>query len=106
MPSRKNPMNPLAAVAAGLLAGAAGTLAAYGIVAGSLPSPDPQYGVPFGAAVFVGDYIALPAAGLYKPIWEYDVKTLAWDLGAHLAYGAGTGTAFWLLTRKWVTSHG
>jgi len=40
------------------------------------------------------------AAGLYKPIWEYDAKTLAWDLGAHLAYGAGTGTAFGLLTRN------
>ena len=39
-------------------------------------------------------------AGLYKPIWEYDAKTLAWDLGAHLAYGAGTGTTFWLLTRN------
>jgi hypothetical protein len=23
--------------------------------------------------------------------------TLAWDLAAHLAYGAGTGTTFWLL---------
>ena len=42
---------------------------------------------------------ALPAAGLDKPIWEYDATTLAWDLGAHLAYGAGTGTAFWLLTK-------
>jgi hypothetical protein len=73
--------------------------AAYGILAGSLPSPKPGYGVPFGAAVFAGDYIALPAAGLYKPIWEYDAKTLAWDLSAHLAYGAGTGTVFWLLSR-------
>ena len=73
--------------------------AAYGVVAGSLPAPHPWYGVPFGAAVFAGDYTALPVAGLYKPIWEYDAKTLAWDLGAHLAYGAGTGTAFWLLAR-------
>lgn len=169
---RKNPMTPLAAVAAGLLAGAAGTVcldavhylkyrraggtgsplawefapvqswetapapgqvarrvlegftgrklpdrsaflistlahwgygsaagAAYGIVAGSLPAPRPVYGVPFGAAVFAGDYIALPAAGLYQPIWEYDATTLAWDLGAHLGYGAGTATAFWLLTK-------
>ena len=24
---------------------------------------------------------------------------LAWDLGAHLAYGAGTGTTFWLQAR-------
>jgi hypothetical protein len=73
--------------------------AAYAIVAGSLPSPHPGYGVPYGAVVFAGDYIALPAAGLYQPIWEYDAKTLAWDLSAHLAYGAGTGTAFWLLAK-------
>jgi hypothetical protein len=59
--------------------------AAYGILAGSLRAPHPLYGVPFGTAMFAGDYIALPAAGLYKPIWEYDAKTLAWDLGAHLA---------------------
>ncbi len=67
-------------------------------MAGSLPAPRPVYGVPFSAAVFAGDYIALPAAGLYKPIWQYDATTLAWDLGVHLAYGAGTGTTFWLLT--------
>jgi hypothetical protein len=53
--------------------------------------------VPYGAAVFAGDYIALPVAGLYKPIWDYDAKTVAWDLSAYLAYGAGTGTMFWLL---------
>jgi hypothetical protein len=73
--------------------------AAYGVLVGSLPTPYPLYGLPFGAAVFAGDYIALPAAGLYKPILEYDAKTLAWDLSAHLAYGAGTGTTFWLLTK-------
>ena len=42
-------------------------------------------------------YIVLPQAGLYEPIWKYDARTLAWDLGAHLAYGAGTGAVFWLL---------
>jgi hypothetical protein len=51
------------------------------------------------AAVAAGDYIALSAAGIYKPIREYDAKTLAWNLSAHLAYGAGTGAAFWLLSR-------
>jgi hypothetical protein len=73
--------------------------AVYGIVAGSLPTPHPLYGVPFGTAVFANDYIALPVARLYKPIWEYDADTLAWDLGAHLAYGVGTGTTFWMLTK-------
>jgi hypothetical protein len=44
----------------------------------------------------------MPAAttcmGLYQSIWEYDAKTLARDLSAHLACGTGTGAAFWLLT--------
>ena len=50
--------------------------------------------MPFGAAVFAGDYIASPAAGLCQPIWEYDAKTLAWDLGAHPAEtdASGSGT--------------
>ena len=69
----------------------------YGVLVGSLRRPHPLHGVPFGAAVWVSDYITLPAAGLYKPIWEYDSKTLAKDLGGHLAYGVGTGVAFWLL---------
>ena len=75
--------------------------AAYGVVAGSLRRPQPLYGAPFGAAVWASSYAILPQAGLYKPIWEYDAKTLAEDLSAHLAYGTGTGTAFWLFTMIW-----
>ena len=75
--------------------------AAYGVVAGSLRRPQPLYGLPFGAAVWGSSYVVLPQAGLYKPIWEYDAKTLAEDLTAHLAYGTGTGTAFWLVTKIW-----
>ncbi|MFZ0077856.1 MAG: hypothetical protein WAL13_02005, partial [Trebonia sp.] len=73
--------------------------AGYGIVAGSLRNPRPVYGLPFGAIVWITGYVVLPEAGLYKPIWEYDAKTLAWDLAGHLSYGAGTGTAFWLLAK-------
>ena len=72
--------------------------ALYGIVAGSLPTPRISYGLPFGATVWAGDYVILPAAKLYKPIWEYDAKTLANDLSAHLVYGLGTATALRLLT--------
>jgi len=76
-----------------------GSLAAgaYGVLVGSLRRPRVLYGLPFGAAVWAGGYIVLPQAGLYEPIWKYDARTLAWDLGAHLAYGAGTGAVFWLL---------
>ena len=75
--------------------------AAYGVVAGSLPRQRPLDGIPFGAAVWALGYVVLPQAGLYKPIWEYDVETLAKDLSAHLAYGVSTATAFWLLAKVW-----
>jgi hypothetical protein len=78
-----------------------GAAAGYGILAGSLPRPYPLYGLPFGAAVWATGYVVLPEGGLYKPIWEYDAKTLAIDLSAHLAYGAGTGTTFWVLAQVW-----
>jgi hypothetical protein len=72
--------------------------AVYGVLAGSLRRAHALYGLPFGATVWATGYALLPEGGLYKPIWEYNLPTLAEDLGAHLAYGAGTGTAFWLLT--------
>jgi hypothetical protein len=73
--------------------------ALYGIIVGSLRDPRASYGLPFGAGVWATGYVVLPAAGLYKPIWAYDARTLAADLSAHLAYGAGTGITFWLLTK-------
>jgi hypothetical protein len=73
--------------------------ALYGILAGSLRKPSPLYGLPFGAAVWAAGYVVLPEAGIYKPIWEYDAKTLAKDLSGHLAYGAGTGAAFSLFVK-------
>ena len=75
--------------------------AAYGILAGSLREPHPLYGLPFGAAVWATGYVILPEGMIYKPIWKYDAKTLARDLSAHLAYGAGTGAAFWLFAELW-----
>jgi hypothetical protein len=79
-----------------------GSMAAglYGLLAGSLRRPRVLYGLPFGAAVWASGYVVLPQAGLYEPIWKYDAGTLAWDLSAHLAYGAGTGATFWLLVKR------
>jgi hypothetical protein len=71
--------------------------ALYGIVAGSLRKRRLDYGLPFGGLVFAGDYVILPAAKLYKPIWEYDAKTLAKDLTGHLVYGLATAAAMRLL---------
>jgi hypothetical protein len=67
--------------------------ATYGVVAGSLPKQRVSYGLPFGASFWAAGYVILPAAGLYKPIWEYDRRTLAKDLSAHLVYGLATAAA-------------
>jgi hypothetical protein len=69
----------------------------YGLVAGSLKAPRVRYGLPFGASVWAAGYVILPAAKLYKPIWEYDATTLTKDLTAHLVYGLGTAAALQLL---------
>jgi Protein of unknown function (DUF1440) len=70
--------------------------AGYGLVAGSLPNPRIRYGLAFGASVWAGGYVVLPAAKLYEPIWKYDIKTLANDLSAHLVYGLVTAAAWQL----------
>jgi Protein of unknown function (DUF1440) len=72
----------------------------YGIVASSLRKPRVAYGLPFGAGVWAAGYVVLPAAGLYKPIWQYDRKTLAKDLSAHLLFGVTTASAFALPTAR------
>ena len=73
----------------GLFAGAQ-----YGIIARSLRSPTLLYGLPFGAGVWASGYAVLPALGVYRPIWEYDLETLGKDLSAHLVFGATTAGAF------------
>ncbi len=72
----------------------------FGIVAGSTCRPRACFGLLFGPAVWAAGYVLLPFAGLYKPIWEYDPRTLWDDLSAHLVYGLATATAFrWLAGR-------
>lgn len=71
----------------------------YGILAGSLAAPKVAYGIPFGAGVWATGYVVLPLAHLYKPIWQYDLGTLAKDLSAHLVYGLTTAVAFDALSR-------
>jgi len=93
--SRAALVNNITHWAYGMLGGAQ-----YGIVVGSLRVSRILYGLPFGASVWATGYVVLPAAKLYKPIWEYDRETLAKDLAAHLVYGLGTATAFRLLSRS------
>ena len=52
-----------------------------------------------GLLVWLASYVSLPVAGVYKPIWSYDLKTLWDDLSAHLVYGTVTVVAARLLLR-------
>jgi len=74
--------------------------AQYGIVAGTFPVRSSRLGLLLGPTVWATSYVVLPLAKLYKPIWEYDAKTLAKDLSAHMAYGLGTAAAFRILDRQ------
>jgi hypothetical protein len=74
--------------------------APYGLVVGSLTRNRAWFGVPFGAGVWGSGYVVLPAAGLYQPIWEYDSRTLANDLSAHLVYGLTTAAVFRALSPR------
>ena len=74
--------------------------ALYGIAAASLKRPRIHHGLLFGAAVWAAGYVVLPAAKLYKPIWEYDASTLAKDLSAHLVYGVATATVLRALSGR------
>jgi hypothetical protein len=50
-------------------------------------------GIVAGAAAFSTSYVVLPKLGVYKPISEYDKKTLWKDLSAHLVFGSVVGLA-------------
>ncbi|MGE0140793.1 MAG: hypothetical protein AB7L17_23095 [Ilumatobacteraceae bacterium] len=82
-----------------------GTGAAWGAVFGMAARAAPSRRVRWAARAGVGPvawltpYAVLPFAGLYRPIWEYDAKTLWKDLSAHLVFGVATSAAFWSLAR-------
>lgn len=48
-------------------------------------------GVVTGLAAWGTSYAVLPQLGVYKPITEYDSKTLWKDLSAHLVFGSAIG---------------
>lgn len=55
------------------------------------------HGPAFGAAVCCSDYVTLPLAGVYEPIWKYDAGTLYKDLSAHVVFGTAADAALRLL---------
>lgn len=72
----------------------------FGIIAGSTKMSPALLGPPFGMCIWLFGYAVLPLGRFYQPMWEYDAKTLAQDLGTHLVYGSVTGITFRLLCSR------
>jgi hypothetical protein len=71
----------------------------YGALAGRTARHPWLRALALGPTVWLSGYAILPLAKVYKPIWEYDTRTLAKDLSAHLVYGTVTAAVFAVLTR-------
>ncbi len=67
----------------------ASVAALYGVAAEFNPLVRAGWGIPFGAAVWLGAHvIAVPALGMSAPISKSTTRQEATELGAHLVYGA------------------
>lgn len=65
--------------------------ALYGVVTELIPQASTAWGMPFGAAVWLGaDEIGVPAVGLSKSPFDYPVSTHVSALAAHVVYGVTT----------------
>jgi hypothetical protein len=54
----------------------------------------PGTGVAFGLTVWGASLVHLPALGLAPPVWQYDARTLASDVGFHVVYGVAAASAY------------
>jgi hypothetical protein len=54
----------------------------------------PGTGVLFGLTVWGASLVHLPAMKLAPPVWEYEPKAIATDVGFHLVYGVAAATAY------------
>jgi hypothetical protein len=72
----------------------------YGVILGAWNRSPWAGGLVFGPLVWLSGYVVLPVAKIYQPIWDYDAKTLAKDLSAHMAYGVTAGAVCAALARS------
>lgn len=69
----------------------------YGLVTGGRAGL--AGGVGLGLVAWLTSYVVLPPLGIYKNVWEYDGKTLARDLSAHLLFGTVTAATVAVVRR-------
>jgi uncharacterized membrane protein YagU involved in acid resistance len=73
---------------------------AYGVTATTTSRHRMARALALGPVAWLSGYVVLPLAKVYKPIWEYDARTLADDLSAHMVYGTVVSAVYWTLSRE------
>jgi hypothetical protein len=73
--------------------------AAYGALAATTSRLPWARALALGPIAWLSGYVILPLAKVYEPIWKYNARTLARDLGPHLLYGTAAAATFRGLTR-------
>jgi hypothetical protein len=76
----------------------------YGAVAALSGKRPVVRAIALGPIAWAAGYVVLPLAGVYRSVWDYDARTLAKDLSAHLVYGTATAATFAALARRVVAS--
>jgi hypothetical protein len=71
----------------------------YAAVAGRRAGRSWWPALALGPAAWLSSYVVLPVAKVYRPIWEYDARTLGRDLSAHVVYGLTTSGVYAALDR-------
>ena len=72
----------------------------YGLLAGRTSRHPVVRALALGPVAWLAGYALLPLAGVYKPIWDYDARTLGEDLSAHLVFGGVAAAVFAVLTQE------
>ena len=71
--------------------------ALYGLIAGTAGRTGASSGAVLGTVAWSTSYVVLPLLEVYKPIWQYDARTLWDDYSAHVVFGATVGGVYRLL---------
>lgn len=66
---------------------------AYALARGRTPRRVLVEGPAFGLLVWAASYAELVPLGIYRPPWTYGLRTIAEDVGYHVAFGVGTVAA-------------
>jgi hypothetical protein len=80
--------------------------ALYGIAASANRRAGLAAGLLLGTVAWSTSYVVLPLAKVYKPIWEYDARTLWKDYSAHLVFGGTAGCMYRLLSADSMSTGG